>query len=359
MGGARVAVGIVGLVAAAAGIMAALGACTDLIENLPTPDAGAPPGQVITRTDPSCVAPPYGAHVVYQSQGDNHLFRIEATPGAKPEDISVKLDALGTGSDEFIDVSPDGDWMIIGATRFGCDQACLVVVGRDACTAQVVVSGANPVSSVGAAAVASGGNAIVFPADKTSARRDLFLVTRADATTWSAPVNLTAASPSAWNQRPSISADGAKVVFDCGPDPSSGAGTSLCEVGLDGQGLKVVKAADLGVTVTADTYLAHGDYAKDGSIVFEAQFNGPAQVWQLAAGKARLLNGEQLPTGEYKYAADTGPCVLPDDRVVSTWAARDPQKGLHELKVTDLAGTTPQLLLADVDVVDNGIGCGR
>ena len=362
MRGPRIAAGAFGvavLAAAAVAGVVVLGACSDLIENLPTPDAGIPPGQVLKRTDPSCVAPPYGAHVVYQAQGNNHLFRIDATPGAVPEDISAKLDALGTGSDDFIDVAPDGDWMIIGATRFGCDQTCLALVGRDACSAQVVVSGGAPVSSSGPAAVASGGDAIVFPADKTSARRDLFVIRRADAITWTAPVNLTAASPGAWNQRPAISADGAKVVFDCGTNPSTGAGTSLCEVGLDGQGLKVTKAADLGLAVTAETYVAHGDYAKDGSLVFEATFNETAQIWQLVAGKPRALNGEQLPTGELKYGADTGPCVLPDDRVVSTWAFRDPTKGVHELKVTDLAGPKPLLLLADVDVVDNGIGCGR
>ena len=84
-----------------------------------------------------------------------------------------------------------------------------------------------------------------------------------------------------------------------------------------------------------------------------------AHLQEIAGNKPRLLNGEQLPTGEYKFAADTGPCVLPDDRVVSTWAQRIPGKGVHELKVTDLAGRAPQLLLADVDVVDNGIGCSR
>jgi hypothetical protein len=358
MRGANVAAGVLGL--GVAGVWA-LAACTDLITPIPTPDSGAPPsGQVLKRTDPSCVAPPYGAHVVYQAQSNNHLFRIDATVGAAaPEDLSLKLDAFGTGSDDFINVAPDGDWLLVGGTRFGCDQSCLALVGRDACSAQVVVSGGAPVSASGQAAVASGGNAIVFPLDKTSARRDLFVIRRADATTWTAPINITATSPGVLNQRPAISADGTKVVFDCVPDPNAVAGTALCEVGLDGQGLKVTKAADLGVPVTGDSYLAHGDYAKDGSLVCEAWLNDSAQVWQLAGGKPRLLNGEQLPTGEYKYGADTGPCVLPDDRVVSTWALRDPQKGIHELKITDLAGTNPQLLLPDVDVVDNGLGCGR
>ncbi len=360
MRGARVVAGVMGIGVAAAAVLAALSACSDLIENLPTADAGTPLGQVLRRTDPSCVAPPYGAHIVYQAQGNNHLFRIDATPGAKPEDISAKLDVLGaTGSDEFINVSPDGDWMIVGATRLGCDASCAALVGRDVCSAQVIVSEGVPISPSGTSAVASGGNAVVFPSDKIAGRRDLYVVRRQDPTTWTPAVNLTAASKGIWNQRPAISADGTKVVFDCGADPSSGPGTAVCQVGLDGNGLTVLKAGDLAATVTPDTYLAHGDFAGDGSLVVEATLNATAQVWQITGTKPRVLNGEQLPTGEYKFAADTGPCVLPDDRVVSTWAQRIPGKGVHELKITDLAGTTPQLLLADVDVVDNGLGCGR
>jgi hypothetical protein len=148
-------------------------------------------------------------------------------------------------------------------------------------------------------------------------------------------------------------------VFDCGPAPNSAGGTTLCQVGLDGSGLTALKPSDLGKPVTEETYLAHADFEDDGSLVCEALLNDTAQVWQVTPNSARLLNGEVLPTGVFKYGADTGPCVLPDGRVVSTWARSDGTNGLHELKVTDLAGTTPQLLLGGVDVVDNGIGCGR
>jgi hypothetical protein len=358
--GRRLIAGLVVTGALAAGGVGLLASCTDLIENLPTPDAGAPLGALLTRTDPSCVAPPYGAHVVYQAQGNNHLFRIEAAPGAKPEDLSAKLDLIGTGSDEFINVAPDGDSLLIGTTRFGCDQACLAVVGRDACTAQVVVTGGLAVPSVGTAAIASGGAMIVYPSDVAPPRRDLYLVRRVDATTWTAPVNLTATSPGAYNQRPAFRTDSATIVFDCGPDPNAGSGaSSLCEIALNGTGLKVLKAADFGVTVTPDAYVAHGDYASDGTLVFEASINQTAQIWERAGGLPHLANDEKTPTGEFKYGSDTGPCVLPDNRIVSTWALRDPVKNFHELKVMDLAGTSPQVLLTDVDVVDNGIGCGR
>ena len=248
------------------GFYVAIVSCSDLIEPLPGPDSGPPLGQLITRTDPSCVAPPYGSFVVYQAQGNNHLFRMPAKVGAIPEDISTKLDPLGTGSDEFVNVSPDGDWLLVGSTRFGCNDPCVALVKRDVCTAQVVVAAdGTPVPANGTAAVASGGNLVVYPAEAQPHQRDLFVVKRTGPTTWSAPVNLTAKSPGTWNQRPAISDDGTKMVFDCGPDPNSGAGTSLCVMGLDGNGLVATNPGDLGMQVTAETYLAHGDFATDGT----------------------------------------------------------------------------------------------
>jgi hypothetical protein len=143
--------------------LAAVASCSELVEPLPTPDARAPLGTVITRTDPSCVAPPYGVHVVHQAQGDNHLFRMEAKPNGNREDISIRLDPIGTGSDDFINASPDGDWLVIGSTRFGCDQSCVALVSRDVCTVQVVVADGKPLPSVDTAAVTSKADAVVYP----------------------------------------------------------------------------------------------------------------------------------------------------------------------------------------------------
>jgi hypothetical protein len=343
-------IGLWAAAVAALGI-AAQASCSQLVEPLPTPDAGAAPGSVLTRTDPSCVAPAYGNYVVYQAQGDNHLFRLEAKPNGNREDISVRLDALSTGSDEFINVSPDGDWLVVGSTRFGCDQSCIALVSRDACTAQVVVADGKPLPSEATAAVTSKGEAVVYPAEPPPGghSRDLFVVKR-NGTGWTSPTNLTAGSPGAWNQRPAVSDDGTKIIFDCGPDANSQGGTALCEIGLDGQGLRTIKPADLGGTLNSDTYIAHGDYAPDGAFVFEGTLTETQQLWRLAGAKHGLLNPD--------YISDTQPCVLPSGQVVSVWAGRS-STGVHELKITGADGSSPELLLGGVDVVDEGIGCSR
>jgi hypothetical protein len=169
-------------------------------------------------------------------------------------------------------------------------------------------------------------------------------------TGWSSPQNLTAGSTGAWNQRPAVSDDGKKVIFDCGPDPNSQGGTSLCEIGLDGQGLRTIRAADLGGTVTDDTYVAHGDYAPDGTLVFESTLTETQQLWRLSATNHGLINPQ--------YISDTQPCVLPNGQIVSVWGGRT-STGVHELKITGGDGSSPELLLEGVDIVDNGIGCSR
>ena len=93
--------------------------------------------------------------------------------------------------------------------------------------------------------------------------------------------------------------------------------------------------------VTAETYLAHGDFASDGTLVCEATMNGASQIWDLQGKTPRLLNGEQLPTGDFKYGGDTGPCSLPDGNIVSSWSLRDPAKGLHELEDHRSGGHQP------------------
>ena len=55
--------------------------------------------------------------------GVRHLYRVAASTGAAPEDLTPSLDVLGGGDlDEAISISPDGEWLAIGAGRF--DDQC-------------------------------------------------------------------------------------------------------------------------------------------------------------------------------------------------------------------------------------------
>jgi hypothetical protein len=323
--------------------------------------------------DPRCAAAPAGAspsaatspvspgHVVYRLP-DKHDYRLEARPGATPEDLTRELDAIAPGYDGFVNASADGQWLLVETSRFGCgEDMCLAIVDRDACSARVIVSGRDAVHAAATSAIGAKGEIVVFPASGGAHPADLFAVKRTESG-WSDAVNLTASSTAPYNQQPTLSADGTSLLFDCGPDPGAGEGTAICEVGTTGETLHVAVAPDeLQGRVSANH---HAAYAPDGSIVFEATWNGAEQVWRKALGAApKLVNGEKDGEGKSRFTDDNSPCVLPDGRIVSLWLGRegmgnDKASG-HELKVMNADGSGFAMLLTDVDVVDIGIGCTR
>ncbi len=348
----------------------------DLVSAVPPPTGTL--GRWMKSNDARCVAaaghatpsasasnPSSPGHVVYRLP-DGHVYRIEARPGAPPEDLTRELDRIGPGLDGFVNVSADGQWLLVQTTRFGCGvDMCTAVVDRAACSAQVMVSGTDAVHPEAASAIGARGEIVVFPAGGAHHPVDLFAVKR---TTdgWSAPVNLTALSPGRYNKQPSLSMDGKRVLFDCGSDPGAGLGTSVCEVGTDGKNLRVVVGA------IADTGLKganhHASYAPDGSIVFEGTWNGGAeQIWHVQEGKVpHLVNVDVDPGDETRprYSDDNSPCVLPDGRIVSLWLGRRESDKVqkdsgHELKLMNADGSGSEMLLTGVDVVDIGIGCGQ
>jgi hypothetical protein len=345
-------------------------AAMDLIETVPT-TRPVVMGQPFVSTAARCAdaggdaSAPEG-HVVYRLP-DGHVYRQVARVGAMPDDVSRALGDLGAGTDGFIATSPDGEWLLVQTTRFGCgEDMCVAIVDARACTAQVVVAGTDAVrpesySTVGGAK----GDVVVFGARGNHAA-DLFAVTKS-AAGWSAPVNITATSGSPYNKQPAISADGSHVLFDCGPDPGAGTGTGICEVGVDGGGLRSIAAPNAVGGVRRANH--HAGYAPNGGgVVFEGQWQGGAeQVWHVAPGETpALVNTETDPDdpSRPRFTDDNSPCVLPDGRVASLWLGRkgsaSQQKSSgHELKVMGADGANAEMLLIGVDVVDIGIGCSK
>jgi hypothetical protein len=327
----------------------ALVACdgvSELVEPIHPPKNGPDPGELVEAKDARCVAPASSAHIVFQSQADGHLHRIEAKPGGEDEDLTVRLDLLGPGVDDSVNASPDGDWLVFGTTRVGCASGSCIAVGRrDACAAQSLVVDGKTVPSRGTAAIASGGDLVIYPAQGPSHVVDLFAVRRSGG----AAVNLTASSPARFNQRPAISDDGARVLFACGPAESPSApGTALCEVGADGAGLRTVASP----AASTDAYIGAADFAPNGGLVAEANQNDVVQLFAVTtSGQASVVSADVI--------SDTSPCVLPDGRIASVWAGRDPASGLHEIKIADADGKNPVVLTPGVDVADVGIGCSR
>lgn len=301
------------------------------------------------------VAPASGpGHIVY-STAEWQVYRLAASPGAKPEDVTAALDKLSPRArDQQLNLSPDGQWLVLLTERFDAECAgwnCLAVVKGDLSSGQVVRAGGDLVHPDGYPAVASGGNLIVYPNGGGAHTHDLWAVTRTG-TQWNAPVLLTRDSPFAYNDQPALSRDGQRVLYDCGPQPYAAEGTALCEVGSDGRGFRVVRTtAQAPAGLAARGALHHPAYAPDGGIVFEGDWDGE-QIWRLAPG---ARDPARMKTD---FADDNSPCVLPDGRIASLWLGRPGGSSQHEIKIMAADGSSSYMALTGVDVADVGLGCG-
>lgn len=328
-----------------------------------TPHAGEVPTAAATvflplMTATTAVSPPpaSGGHVYYTLADDGHLYRLDVDAPQSPRDISLQLASLAAGSDEWANVSPDGAWVLLSTERAfdeECDGwACLALLPADLSQAEVLRAPRGVVHADSFSAVASGGGLVVYPANDGPHALDLWAVRR-QAEGWSAPLLLTGDSPYDAHTQPALSADGSKVVFDCDPDMQDGQeGTAICEVGTDGSNFRTVLAPADGPGGSASNALHHPDYAPDGSIIFEADWEGE-QIWQLETGSEK----PQRVTAAFNN--DNSPCALPDGRIVSLWLDRPEGAGSHELKIMSADGSDYFMALTEKDVFDIGLGCGE
>lgn len=288
-------------------------------------------------------------HITYQ-HNEGHIYRIQAREGATPEDVSLALDRLASGSeDDDLNISPDGEWLVLNTDRFdpGCvGWSCLALVAGDLSAGEAVRADGELIHSEGISAVASEGNLIVYPAGDGPHTRDLWTVARSG-NAWGKPALLTGDSPYDWHERPAISADGGQVVFDCGPEPYGAEGTAICAVGTDGTGFRVIVTPEQGPDGSSQNALHHPDFAPDGGIVFEADWGGIQRIWHLPAGAV-----EPVRVGA-QFESDSTPCVLPDGRIASLW------EWPPQIKVMAPDGSSHVVLSTGPDVFGVGIGCGR
>ncbi|MCC7540653.1 MAG: hypothetical protein IT379_30840 [Deltaproteobacteria bacterium] len=213
--------------------------------------------------------------------------------GGNPQDVDPRL-------------SPDGRWLVVRTDRdprcpFGCvvlfetahlDEPEVVRIGTETLTSYF-----NAVTNDGAAIVFKGGAGVL-----SISRR------RADGDGWTereeiGPADHTEAQ---WIV---VSDDGSRALYDC---VTPGELQSICEVGLDGTGARIVvteQDAPFGSSAD-DPYTTRADYAPDGTIVFEANWMGN-QLWRIdASGTITRVHDGFLT--EYQ-----APCVLPDGRIVA------------------------------------------
>lgn len=313
--------------------------------------SGGGDGTVRVWGIPDKLPPSATGHIIYQLS-EGKVYRIAAQPEATPENVSLALDRLAPGSaDADPNIAPDGKWLILSTDRFdtGCvGWPCLAIVAGDLSSGEAVRADGDLLHPAGSGAVASGGDLIVYPADNTAPHtRDLWAVVRSG-DIWSKPLLLTGKSPYDWHEQPAITADGKKVVFECGPT-YGGAGTAICEVGTDGTAFRVVITPEEGPEGTKQNGLHHPDYESDGSIVFDADWRGSQQIWRLPAGTVDPVRIVLRNEAEN----DGTPCVLPDGRIASLW------NWPPQIKVMTPDGDSFFSLSPSTDVLDVGLGCGE
>ncbi len=299
-------------------------------------------------------------HITYQF--GNQVYRIKAEKGAVPENISAALQALATqpagAADGNLNISPDGNWLVLETERFNpacVGWACLAVVKADLSSGDAIVANGAVIHPEGFPAIASGGKLVVYP-DRAGAHTvNLWKVQRGDTSgqgSWESPVELTAQSPYQWNYRPAISQDGSRILFNCTDMPYSG-NTSICQINADGSGFKRILGPADSPAGYPDTGELHSpDFAPDGSIVFEADWDGE-QLWRLPPGSSVPVRITD------KFHNDNSPCVLPNGSIASLWLDRPGGAGLHELKVMSADGSNYFMLLGDMDIDDIGLGGGN
>jgi hypothetical protein len=295
----------------------------------------------------SAVPPQQGSHglVAYRLNGGD-IYELAAGAGAKPLDVSAALDKLSArAADEWLNVSRGGRWLLTSTERFGCGGwACLARVSGSLAKGGALRAPSGVIHTDGFGAISADGRTVVFPQGGATHTRDLWM-TRLAGGSWTNPRPITTASPYDHNAQPAISADGRRVLFDCGAGEPGDAGTAACEVSVGGGPVRTVIAPG------PHNEAHHAAFAPSGRIVFEADWRGE-QIWRLGAGSHR-------PALVSRVHDDNSPCVLPDGRIVSLYLDRPGNRnGVHEIRVADAGGGRGREILAGRDVLDIGIGCG-
>jgi hypothetical protein len=281
---------------------------------------------------------------------NKQLYRISAQKDSQPENISTALDKLSPGADDWINISADGQWLLISSERFDPEckgWACLTIVSADLTHTEVLKSGGAALHAVFSAV---GPTCVVYVASGGPHGQDLWIIKR-QAGGWSDPKLLTAASTYPNNIIPLLSADEQKVLFTCSNDAYAASDSGVCEVGADGSGYRMLVNGGMHTTSNSTVNLRHAAYAADGSVVFEGDWQGE-QVWRMVPGGAPALINANLHN-------DNSPCALPGGWVASLWLERPGGSSLHELKIMSLDGKEYWVLMQNQDISDIGIGCGK
>jgi PKD repeat protein len=283
----------------------------------------------------------------------NNVYRVNAQASATPENVSALITSGTRKPERRLNISPDGTWLIFETQNLdpACDGSyCLAVAPSSNPASASLVRAPNLIQdSQGFPAISSDGNLIVYTANGGTHNFDLWAI-RKTGSTWAAPVQITQTSTQNYNDQPAISSDGGKVLFDCGAVAFGEGNTSICEIGTNGTGFRVVVApsnAPNNITSKGPTH--HPDYLSDGSIAFDASWDADG-IWKILGSTISKVS---------QVNNNVAPCGLTNGKIASLWLERNGNtNGYHELIMTDNNGTNLQTVITGIDIEDIGIGCG-
>jgi hypothetical protein len=271
----------------------------------------------------------------------------EAKESASTINISNHLATLDSGIESWINISPNGEWLLLESTRLhnACDPwACLIYGKRDLSEFAVVqtteTTNNGLIHSEGFSAISSDGK-IILAQMSLNNRFDLVL-SRRTGTQWSKPEIITSNSPSDNNRMPAISANGQEVVFNCGE--------SICISNIDGSSMTTLinptNRTEINAVGSADFDPLSND------IIFEGDDNSE-RIWRYNRTNSTM----QLVKST--HSNDNSPCVLSDGRIASLWLERaGNSNSLHELKIMSATGLSYFMAAENINISDLGLGCG-
>ena len=297
--------------------------------------------------------PPPSGTITFTADGD--VYRVAAEPNAQPENISSRLNAFAAGEDSSLNISPDGEWLVIETTRADeacAGWACLAIAPRSLSLTEataVYLPNFDVVHTDSLPALGRDAERLVYVAEGVNTR-DLFLLEWDDAG-WSDPILLTALSPYAYNDLPRLHPYDDDVLFICGDEPYGGGNTAVCEVDLDNFNVDVLIQREDGPLVSADADgLYTADYLPDGSVIFTAPWRN-ADIWRTTS------DDEQFePLRFDPPLIGVLGCVLPNGAfTVLQW---DEALGGAAVRVVSLDGSTDYTINMPVPVEYDSVGCG-
>ena len=317
------------------------------IPDVVTPWEVAPPGDTEVSPPPDVPEVPSEGQVIFticEGEDENvcaRAYRVAATPGATPKEITPGLSAVGWVPMTMFDVSADGRYLVHqtcdyrdGLSRISDDDDCKADTTELALSVVADLVAAEPIERPGtetvptevpdhtwrddsgaAVEIRQGGTpsvVVVFAArQETGDRHHLFLRSRPDEPggAWSAPQLLTSDSPCFWHLWPALAHDVSRLSFVCIPESDDDLyGYGDTEIG-EIRNLAEGPPYEFLIRTTGGEAFGKPTYEADYAIVFA---NGATDTLD------RLLPaGAPTPIAGTAQAHD--PCVLPDARIAVRW----------------------------------------